>query len=93
MTQQISAELFTTNLYALLTETFESVQGIYLDGGTSLFETLADITAEEGYPSRYCPASIVKLTPNGGSFTPSFVTWLAPGVKFPSNLDGLDIAP
>jgi len=37
--------------------------------------------------------SIVKLTPNGGSFTPSFVTWLAPGVKFPSNLDGLDIAP
>ena len=47
MTQQISAELFTTNLYALLIETFESVQGIYLDGGTSLFETLADITAEQ----------------------------------------------
>ncbi|MBW7959684.1 MAG: hypothetical protein H3C69_09010 [Candidatus Promineofilum sp.] len=31
MTQQISAELFTTNLYALLAETFESVHGIYLD--------------------------------------------------------------
>ena len=37
--------------------------------------------------------SIVKLTPNGAGFTPSFVDWLAPGVKFPSNLDGLDIAP
>lgn len=47
MTQSISAELFTTNLYALLTETFESVYGIFLDKGTSLFETLADITAEE----------------------------------------------
>lgn len=47
MTQQISAELFTTNLYALLTETFDSVYGIYLDGGTSLFETLEGITAEQ----------------------------------------------
>lgn len=47
MTQHISAELFTNNLYALLTETFESVYGIYLDGGTSLFETLADITPEQ----------------------------------------------
>ena len=47
MTQQISAELFTTNLYALLTETFESVYGIFLDGGTSLFETLEGITAEQ----------------------------------------------
>ncbi len=47
MTQQISAELFTTNLYALLTETFENVQGIYLDRGTSLFETLDGITAEQ----------------------------------------------
>ncbi len=28
-------------------ETFEEVQGIYLDRGTSLFETLATITAEE----------------------------------------------
>ncbi|MBP9502151.1 MAG: hypothetical protein KBF17_08330 [Candidatus Promineofilum sp.] len=37
--------------------------------------------------------SIVKLTPNGSSFTPSFVDWLAPGPIFPSNLDGLDIGP
>ena len=31
----------------LLTETFESVQGAYLDKGTSLFETLAEISAEQ----------------------------------------------
>ncbi|WP_374686692.1 hypothetical protein [Promineifilum sp.] len=47
MAQTISTELFTTNLYALLTEAFESVYGIFLDKGTSLFETLAGITAEE----------------------------------------------
>ncbi len=47
MIQQISAELFTTNLYALLAETFESVHGIYLDRGTSLFETLEGITAAQ----------------------------------------------
>ncbi len=34
-------------LNSLLDETFESVQGIYLDGGTSLFETLAGISAEQ----------------------------------------------
>ncbi len=28
-------------------ETFEQVQGMYLDKGTSLFETLATVTAEE----------------------------------------------
>jgi hypothetical protein len=47
MTQYISTELFTTNLYALLTETFESVYGIFLDKKTSLFETLDGITAEQ----------------------------------------------
>lgn len=37
--------------------------------------------------------SIVKLTPYGQSsrFTPSIVTWLAPGATFPSNLDGIDL--
>lgn len=30
-----------------LLETFESVKGIYLDKGTSLFETLAEINAEQ----------------------------------------------
>lgn len=34
-------------MYNLLGETFENVSGYFLDGGTSLFETLATITAEE----------------------------------------------
>lgn len=40
-------ERISTLIAELLQETFESVQGIYLDKGTSLFETLATITAEE----------------------------------------------
>ena len=47
MTQQIALELFTGELFPLLEETFERVHGIYLDKGTSLFETLDTITAEE----------------------------------------------
>jgi hypothetical protein len=47
MAQQISIELFTGELFPLLEETFERVNGIYLDKGTSLFETLDTITAEE----------------------------------------------
>jgi len=47
MTRQISLELFTGELFPLLEETFERVRGIYLDKGTSLFETLETITAEE----------------------------------------------
>ena len=43
----IPTERFTFTLFGLLTEAFESVYGIFLDRGTSLFETLADITAEE----------------------------------------------
>jgi hypothetical protein len=38
---------FTSALTTLFEETFERGQGIYLDPGTSLFETLADITAAE----------------------------------------------
>jgi hypothetical protein len=47
MTATIATTQFTGELLSLLTETFESVQGIYLDRGTSLTETLAEITAEE----------------------------------------------
>jgi hypothetical protein len=43
----IAPEHFTTALLALLDETFDNVQGFYLDRGTSLFETLASITAAE----------------------------------------------
>ncbi|MCB0132931.1 MAG: hypothetical protein KDD78_18850, partial [Caldilineaceae bacterium] len=47
MTAAIPAELFTNALNTLLGETFDSVQGIYLDKGTALFETLATISAIE----------------------------------------------
>src|SRR3982751_179332 len=47
MTQPISHENFTNNIFAILEETFENHHGVYLDKGTSLFETLNTITAEE----------------------------------------------
>jgi hypothetical protein len=47
MTAAISQELFLTQLNNFLDETFENVMGIYLDKGTSLFETLEEISAEE----------------------------------------------
>jgi hypothetical protein len=47
MSTQIQAEHFTNTLYALLDETFDDVQGYFLDKGTSMFETLATISAEE----------------------------------------------
>ena len=41
-------EDFANNLFALLEETFESKHhGIYLDNGTSLFETLETVSAQE----------------------------------------------
>ncbi len=47
MATQILAEGLTKTLNEFLDETFEHVHGIYLDDGTSLFETLATISAEE----------------------------------------------
>lgn len=47
MPSQIQAEHFTSALYMLLDETFDNVHGIFLDKGTSMFETLAEISAEE----------------------------------------------
>ena len=38
---------FTSAMLMVLKETFESVHGIFLDRGTSLFETLATVSAEE----------------------------------------------
>ena len=43
----VASEHFTKALYTLLDETFDNVHGAYLDKGTSLFETLADISAAE----------------------------------------------
>jgi hypothetical protein len=47
MSTQIQADHFTKALFILLDETFDNVQGLYLDKGTSMFETLATISAEE----------------------------------------------
>ncbi len=47
MTSQIQAEHFTAAVFSLLDEIFDNVHGYCLDKGTSLFETLATISAEE----------------------------------------------
>lgn len=47
MTDQALSSLFREALLAALEETFENVRGMYLDKGTSLFETLATLSAEE----------------------------------------------
>jgi hypothetical protein len=47
MSTQIQVEHFTNALHTLLDETFDHVQGYYLDRGTSMFETLATISAGE----------------------------------------------
>jgi hypothetical protein len=47
MSSKIESEVFKKALYLLLEETFDNVRGIYLDKGTSFFETLATISAEE----------------------------------------------
>jgi hypothetical protein len=47
MSPQIQTDHFTNALYGLLDETFDNVHGYYLDRGTSMFETLATISAEE----------------------------------------------
>ncbi len=46
MANSIDCDTFTKLLHTLLEETFDNVEGIYLDGGTSLFETLDSISAE-----------------------------------------------
>lgn len=47
MSTHIQAEHFSTALYGLLDETFDNVHGYFLDKGTSMFETLATVSAEE----------------------------------------------
>ncbi len=47
MTQPDLAQTVRRDLLDFFTETFEQVNGIYLDRNTSLFETLATISAEE----------------------------------------------
>ncbi len=47
MPKQIDISEVAAGFRFLLTETFESVQGAYLDQGTSFFETLAQISAAQ----------------------------------------------
>ena len=47
MSSQIQTEHFTQALNELFDETFDTVHGYYLDKGTSMFETLANISAAE----------------------------------------------
>lgn len=47
MSRQTSIEIFKKALFQCLDETVEQVHGIYLDKGTSLFETLDNINAED----------------------------------------------
>ncbi len=47
MSSQTAIELFKKELFQCLEETVEQVHGIYLDKGTSLFETLDRISAED----------------------------------------------
>lgn len=47
MTESRLAKHFSSALFEFLEETFETHHGFYLDKGTSMFETLATISAEE----------------------------------------------
>jgi hypothetical protein len=47
LSNKIDKELITENLFAVLDEAFVPHHGIFLDRGTSLFETLETITAAE----------------------------------------------
>ncbi len=47
MSNKIDQELVTQNLFDILDEAFVTHHGIFLDKGTSLFETLETITAAE----------------------------------------------
>ena len=47
MSKQIAIERFREPLLKCLEETFSKVQGIYLDKGTTLFETLESVTAQQ----------------------------------------------
>ena len=47
MTETVSQETFTTDLFDILEETFETHHGVFLDKGTSLLTTLDQISADE----------------------------------------------
>jgi hypothetical protein len=64
MPNRISPQNFTNNIFAVFEETFEKHHGVYLDKGTSLFETLDTISAEEASlpVSAHCASLAAQVT-------------------------------
>ena len=64
MTKSISQENYTNNIFAVFEETFDKHHGVYLDKGTSLFETLETISAEEASRpiSSHCASLAAQVT-------------------------------
>jgi len=64
MPNPISPQNFTNNIFAVFEETFEKHHGVYLDKGTSLFETLDTISAEEASlpVSAHCASLAAQVT-------------------------------
>ena len=47
MSQEISREQFVNALFSVIDESFDKVEGVYLDSGTSLFDTINKLSADE----------------------------------------------
>ena len=64
MTKSISQENYTNNIFAVFEETFDKHHGVYLDKGTSLFETLDTISSEEASRpvSSHCASLAAQVT-------------------------------
>src|SRR5690242_9156780 len=64
MTKPISPANFTNNIFAVFEETFDKHHGVYLDKGTSLFETLDTISAAEASRpvSSHCASLAAQVT-------------------------------
>jgi hypothetical protein len=60
MAEKSAREIFVEAVLLILDETFDNVHGVYLDRGTSMFETLATISAEEA--SRLVSARCASLS-------------------------------
>ena len=67
MTGTIPVDQFKAGLFMLFTETFDEVRGIFLDRGTSLFETLDTVSAEEA--SRPVSASCASIAAQANHVT------------------------
>ena len=64
MIDTIQTQNFTTNIFAVFEETFEKHHGVYLDKGTSLFETLDTISSDEASRpvSAHCASLAAQIT-------------------------------